>query len=135
MSRQKNDPDVRFWLSRKFWMAVISAAVFTVLAASKAVVFSSSEVMTFVLGLAGISIGGHVVTDIASLVTSVVEGKREPVIGAVSLTTTENVTVPAGTTVSAPVGTGLPPLVRDDSTVSTPNYSPPTMDGGSRGRG
>lgn len=99
MSQQKNEPDVRFWLSRKFWMAVISAAVFTSLAMTKTVMFSSTEVMTFVLGLAGISIGGHVVTDIASLITSVVETKdNKAATQNLVFKTTEDMTIPAGTT-------------------------------------
>lgn len=68
-----------FWTSRKFWMSITSAAVFTALAVTGTVAFSSGEVMTFVLGLAGISIGSHVVTDIASMVAvrPVVEEKGD----------------------------------------------------------
>lgn len=67
MSQKSDKPEDRFWLSRKFWMAVISAAVFTALAVTETVTFTSGEVMTFVLGLAGISIGGHIVSDVASM--------------------------------------------------------------------
>lgn len=98
MSQQKNEPDVRFWLSRKFWMAMVAAMVFTAFGISKTVVFSSMEVMTFVLGLAGMSIGGHVITDVASLITSVIEGNKIRDKQQLVFTTTEDMTIPAGTT-------------------------------------
>lgn len=57
-----------FWKSRKFWYVLIAAIVFVSLALTKTVVFTSDQVMVFVLALAGLGIGGHTVTDIASTI-------------------------------------------------------------------
>jgi len=65
MSEQKNEEGV-FWLSRKFWYTVLAAAVFTTFALTGTVTFTSEQVMTFVLGLTGLAIGGHTITDVMS---------------------------------------------------------------------
>lgn len=67
MTTEENGP---FWQSRKFWMQVIAALVFAALAMTKAVEFTSEQVLVFVLGLAGIGISAHAATDIVSLITA-----------------------------------------------------------------
>jgi hypothetical protein len=64
------EKNVPFYMSRKFWMEVIAAGVFLTLALTETVVFTSKEVMLFVLGLAGIAVGGHAVTDVGSMLAS-----------------------------------------------------------------
>jgi hypothetical protein len=59
-----------FWQSRKFWMQIMAVILFAVLAVTKTVEFSSEQVLVFVLGLAGLGMGAHAATDIASLIVS-----------------------------------------------------------------
>ncbi len=68
--------DVPFYVSRKFWMEVVSAGVFLTLALTNTVVFTSQEVMIFVLGLAGIAVGGHAVTDVGSMIAAAIASWR-----------------------------------------------------------
>ena len=67
-----------FWMGRKFWYAVIAAGIFLALALTGTVIFTSGEVMTFILGLLGINVTGHVATDVASIVAAVFGSRREP---------------------------------------------------------
>lgn len=62
-----------FWLRTKFYYVIIAAVVFLALALTGTVSFSSDQVMIFVLGLAGLGIAGHTVTDVAYQMTH-----REP---------------------------------------------------------
>jgi hypothetical protein len=70
---QKNAP---FYLSRKFWLEIVAAGVFLTLALTQTVVFSSQEVMIFVLGLAGIAVGGHALTDVGAMIAGALTARR-----------------------------------------------------------
>jgi uncharacterized membrane protein len=77
MAEQKNDTDVRFWTSRKFWLEVIAAAVFVTMSLTDQVEFTPEQVLAFVLGLAGIAVGAHAATDIVSLITGALERRAQ----------------------------------------------------------
>ena len=70
------EKSVPFYLSRKFWMEIVAASVFLALALTKTVTFTSQEVMLFVLGLAGIAVGGHTVSDGISMIAGAIAGRR-----------------------------------------------------------
>lgn len=53
--------------SRKFQLTIISVVMFVILAVTKTVEFTNEQVMIFILGLSGMSITGHVVSDVASM--------------------------------------------------------------------
>lgn len=73
-----DDKKVPFYQSRKFWMEVVAAGVFLTLALTNTVTFTSEEVMVFVLGLAGIAVGGHAVTDVAAMIASAIGRRPAP---------------------------------------------------------
>jgi hypothetical protein len=75
MTMEKNVP---FYVSRKFWMEIVAAGVFLTLALTQTVVFTSEEVMIFVLGLAGIAVGGHALTDVGSQIAAAIIALRAP---------------------------------------------------------
>lgn len=62
----KRQSDVRFWLSRKFWLEVMAAGVFLTLQLSGSMDFSEEQAMIFVISLAGLGVVAHTVTDIMS---------------------------------------------------------------------
>ncbi len=64
-----------FWQGRKFWMEIVAAGVFLSLALTETVTFTSQEVMIFVLGLAGIAVGGHAVTDVGSMIATAIASR------------------------------------------------------------
>lgn len=70
MTEQRNDPDVRFWVSRKFWIASAITGALLALALTKTVVFSPEQILDFFKWLLGVLIGSHVMTDVTSLVIS-----------------------------------------------------------------
>lgn len=74
MTEQRNEPDVRFWLSRKFWIVTMVVVALFALAQSGAVAFTPDQILDFFKWLLGVAIGGHVLTDVTSLVVS---GKTE----------------------------------------------------------
>lgn len=75
MSEDKANGKVPFYLSRKFWMEVVAAGVFLALALTETVTFTSQEVMIFVLGLAGIAVGGHALTDVGAMISQAIAGR------------------------------------------------------------
>ena len=62
----QDDKSTPFWLSRKFWYAVLATVAFVVLAVTGTVTFTSDQVMTFILALLGVTTGLHAATDIGS---------------------------------------------------------------------
>lgn len=70
-----------FWTSRKFWMEVVAAAVFVAFGVTETVTFSSTEVLVFVLGLAGIATGAHAATDIAAIISAALEARARGGLG------------------------------------------------------
>ena len=70
-----------FWQSRKFWMEVVAAGVFLSLALTRPVTFTPEQVLIFVLGLAGIAVGAHAVTDVAAIAARArIESRRRLVV-------------------------------------------------------
>ena len=65
---QENSPDVRFWLSRKFWFVILIAGVFLALALTKTMVFTTDQALEFLKWLLALALGAHAATDITSLV-------------------------------------------------------------------
>ena len=57
-----------FWQSRKLWYTAMALGALLALALSGTVSFSSEQVMTVIIGVLGVSVGGHAATDIAALV-------------------------------------------------------------------
>ena len=74
----QNDKSAPFWLSRKFWYAVMATAAFLALAITNTVEFSSDQVMTFILALLGITVGGHAATDIGAQIAHAIAGNAKP---------------------------------------------------------
>ena len=68
MSDQKNGKEGRFWESRKFWYAVIAVGAFLALALTGTMTFTEEQTINFLLGLFGINIGAHALTDISSVI-------------------------------------------------------------------
>ena len=77
------DKSTPFWLSRKFWYAVLATVAFVVLAVTQTVEFSSDQVMVFILSLLGVTTGLHAATDIGSQIASalVARGAQMPTNG------------------------------------------------------
>ena len=75
MSDKEQGP---FWESRKFWMEIVAAGVFLTLALTETVTFTSQQVLIFVLGLAGIAVGGHTVTDVGAMIAAAITTKPAP---------------------------------------------------------
>ena len=74
----QSDKSAPFWLSRKFWYAVMATAAFLALAITETVHFSSDQVMTFILALLGITVGGHAATDIGAQIAQAIAGNAKP---------------------------------------------------------
>ena len=53
---------------KKFLYSLLAVGVFLSLALTGTVVFTSEESMTFILGLFGINVTGHALTDVAALI-------------------------------------------------------------------
>jgi len=58
-----------FWQSRKLWYTAMALVAFMALALTGSVQFSSEQVMVIIMGVLGLSVGGHAATDIAAMVT------------------------------------------------------------------
>jgi hypothetical protein len=71
-----------FWQSRKFWMEVISAGAYLALALTRTVEFTSAEHMAIILGLAGIGIGAHTVSDVGHRIADVLGARLAARLGA-----------------------------------------------------
>lgn len=56
------------WKSRKFWKEVLAVIIFLVLIFTHTVEFTSEQVITIILGILGIGVGAHTVSDVASMV-------------------------------------------------------------------
>lgn len=63
-----------FWKSRKFWIVVLIAGSFLAIVLSKAMSFSSDQVLEFFKWLLGITLGTHALTDM----TSIFRGLQDP---------------------------------------------------------
>lgn len=85
---QRNPADVRFWLSRKFWFVAMAIAALTTLAGTKTVVFTPEQILDFLKWVLTIAVGGHVATDVTSLVASRV-GRSKSASPRVTYTTAE----------------------------------------------
>ena len=57
---------LKFWEDRAFWMQLVAAAVFLAIALTQTVVFTSGQVLLFVLGLSGIATGSVAATNVAN---------------------------------------------------------------------
>ena len=57
-----------FWLSKKFWYAIIAVAVFLVLALTGTMTFTADQTINFILMIFGINVGAHTATDVASVI-------------------------------------------------------------------
>lgn len=67
--------EAAFWLSRKFWYTVMAVIAFLALALTGTVTFTNEQIETIILSLLGISVGGHAVTDIASIIGNAIAKK------------------------------------------------------------
>jgi len=65
------------WTRTKFWYAVMAIVSLLILAITDTVVFNSQEIMTIILSLLGISVGGHALTDVAGIITGKANRKRD----------------------------------------------------------
>jgi len=63
-----------FWKSRKFWIVVLIAGSFLAIVLTKAMSFSSDQVLEFFKWLLGITLGTHALTDM----TSIFRGLQDP---------------------------------------------------------
>jgi len=65
-----------FWQGKKFWMEMVTVVAFVALAVTKTATFTNTEILVFLLGVLGIGVGGHTLTDSVSLIARALLGRN-----------------------------------------------------------